>query len=89
MPLSQSATHSASAFKPTATGKKSVSAYQFKEYITTVPEDILKELTKYKSDIHTNVRQLVYDLYYQGIHPKTNKKTITITIKSLQDKKDK
>lgn len=46
-------------------GKKLVSAYQFKEYITTVPEVILKEIPKYESDLHAYVRQLVYDLYYE------------------------
>lgn len=45
--------------------KKSVSAYEFKEYITAIPEDILKELPKYEADSLTNVRRLVYELYYQ------------------------
>ncbi len=46
-------------------GKKTVSAYQFKEYITVAADDILKELPKYETDTLINVRRLVYDLYYQ------------------------
>lgn len=46
-------------------GKKSVSTYKFKEYITAVPDEILKELSKYEPDTLVNVRRLVYNLYYQ------------------------
>ncbi len=45
--------------------KKSISDYKFKEFITAVPEDILKELPQYETDTLTNVRRLVYNLYYQ------------------------
>jgi hypothetical protein len=46
-------------------GKKSISSYLFKEYITAIPEDLLKELPKYEEDTITNVRRLIIDLYYQ------------------------
>lgn len=46
-------------------GKKSISAYQFKEFITAVPDAILEDLKKYESDTLANARRLVYNIYYQ------------------------
>lgn len=53
-------------------GKKLVSDYKFKEFVTAVPEDILKELPKYETDTLANVRRLVYNLYYQVVRKNKN-----------------
>ncbi len=71
-------------------GKKSVSAYLFKKYITEIPEAILKELPKYEMDTLNNVRQLVYDLNYQIArrNEKTNIRQAAVLnlVKACEDK---
>lgn len=72
-------------------GKKSVSAYIFKEYFTAIPEDILKELPKYETDSLTNVRRLVYELYYQVSRKSNNaqirQKGVLHLVKACKDTK--
>jgi len=71
-------------------GKKTVSDYIFKEYITAIPEDILKELPKYEIDTLVNVRRLVYGLYYQVARKNNNKnirqEAIYHLVKACSDK---
>ncbi|NPA67687.1 MAG: hypothetical protein GXO50_03665 [Chlorobi bacterium] len=45
--------------------KKIISAYVFKDYITVIPDDILKILPEYEADTLVNVRRLIYEIYYQ------------------------
>jgi len=72
-------------------GEKTVSAYVFKEYFTAIPEDILKELPNYEADSLTNVRRLVYELYYQVSRKSDNaqirQKGVLHLVKACKDTK--